>query len=574
MFRSRLLFRIQQPLNRNMAWGDAVVLLGIAGFLYVGIRLAFNSPEVIKGPVISLSPAALPWYTCLSLIRMTTAYFLSLGFTLIYGSLAANNKRAEQVMMPLLDVLQSIPLLSFLPVVLLSFNSVLPSAIAAEVASVVLIMTSQAWNLTFSWYQSLRTIPTELKEASDTFRFNHWLRFKTLELPFAAIGLIWNSMMSWAGGWFFLMAAEMFTVGRRDFRLPGLGTYLHDAASQGNVTSLVWGIATLVTVVVLLDQVIWRPMLAWAERFKLEMVSQNPSVESWFYSILDSARLVRWFSRALWRPAIETLDAWSIRRWPGGGGSFGTPVDSPWAWFFSGTMVGLGISYGIYKTGLMLLSVPLSEWGSISRGLLATLLRVFAALLLALLWTIPTGVAIGTNTRLAARIGPIVQVAASVPATALFPVLVLLLVNVRGGLNIAAVVLMLMGTQWYLLFNIIAGASSIPQDLKYVTALLHLSRWERWRRLIFPSLFPYLITGAVTAGGGAWNASIVAEYVRFGEKTLQTTGIGSMIAQATAAGDYPLLLASTLTMIVTVVLLNNLVWRRLYRVAEERYRME
>ncbi|MDH7475243.1 MAG: ABC transporter permease subunit [Anaerolineae bacterium] len=568
------LFKIEQPTQRPFTWGDGLVLVGVAVLLYAGIRLALGAPATVEGPTISLAPRALPRYAVYSVARMAAAYALSMLFTLVYGYLAAYNRRAEQVLMPLLDVLQSVPILSFLPVVLLSFSAILPEHVAAELASIVLIFTSQAWNLTFAWYQSLTTIPQELREASATFRFNSWLRFKTLELPFGAISLLWNSMMSWAGGWFFLMAAEIFTIGQRDFRLPGLGAYLQEAANQGDLPAILYGLGALILVIVALDQLVWRPLLAWADRFKLETVeSENPPT-SWFYDLLRDSRLVDWPSRSLWRPLGERVDAWLLHRFPVSDNKVRASTGRPWALYLLAMAVGLGLAYGAYRAGFMLLEVPLIQWREIGLGVLVTLLRVSGALVIALAWTVPVGVAIGANPRLSTWLQPVVQITASVPATALFPVFLLLMVGLPGGLNLAAVLLMLMGTQWYLLFNIIAGASAIPQDLKYTTALLQLSRWERWRTLILPALFPYIITGAITASGGAWNASIVAEHVEFGGRTLRTIGIGSLIAQATASGDYPLLLAATLTMIITVVVINRLLWRRLYRLAEERYRME
>ncbi len=569
----RRIFQVGQPARRTVTLGDTLVLVTLAALLYAGARLAVAAPAVVEGPEISLTPRALPWYALLSVSRMTAAYALSMLFTLVYGYLAAYHRRAELVLMPLLDVLQSVPILSFLPVVLLSLSAILPESVAAELASVVLIFTSQAWNLTFAWYQSLTTVPKELREASATFRFNSWLRFKVLEAPFAALSLLWNSMMSWAGGWFFLMAAEIFVVGERDFRLPGLGAYLHEAASQGDVQAILWGIGTLVLVIVALDQLVWRPLLAWADRFKLETVEGDNPPTSWFYDLLRDSHLVDWLScRA--KPLGERLDAWLLRRFPPQGPDAGGGARRPWPAYLLAGAGSLGLAYGALRAGQMLLGVPPEQWVEIGLGAGATLLRVLVALTIALAWTVPLGVAIGTNRRLATWLQPVVQVTASVPATALFPVFLLLLVGLPGGLNLAAVLLMLTGTQWYLLFNVIAGASAIPQDLKYTTALLQMSRWERWRTLILPALFPYIVTGAITASGGAWNASIVAEYVEFGGQTLHTVGIGALIAQATASGDYPLLLAATLTMVLAVVLINRLIWRRLYRLAEERYRME
>ncbi|NUM44479.1 MAG: ABC transporter permease subunit [Anaerolineales bacterium] len=566
------------PQNPPFTIGDGLILLGIATLLYLGARLAFDAPPVVTGPAISLAPSALPWYAFLSVGRMAGAYFLSLLFSLFYGYAAARNRTARLVMMPLLDVLQSVPILSFLPVVLLGLSALLPEGFAAEMAAVVLIFTSQAWNMTFSFYQSMSTLPMELREAAATFRFSPWLRFKTLELPFAAIGLLWNSMMSWSGGWFFLMAAEIFQVGDRDFRLPGLGSYLQMAASEGNVPAVVMGLITLILIIVLLDQFVWRPMIAWTDKFKVEMVEGDEPPESWFLDLVSRAWLLEQFGVRVWTPFSEWVDT-RLQR------PAARPITMPEAevagkarlslpfMVFVG-LFGLVILYGGYQAVRLLGTIPGAEWRTLGLGLIATLLRVLVALIITLLWTIPLGVAIGTNRRLATILQPIVQVVAAIPATALFPVLLLALLTVPGGLNIAAVVLMLMGTQWYMLFNIIAGAAAIPLDLQYTTDLLRLSRWDRWRTLILPALFPYIITGAITASGGAWNASIVAEHVEFGGQTHMTNGVGALIAQATVDGNYALLLAATLALVVTVVLINRFFWLRLYRLAEERYRME
>ncbi|MCX7608250.1 MAG: ABC transporter permease subunit, partial [Anaerolineales bacterium] len=530
-------------MQRLFTWGDAVVLLVIAVLLYGGVRLAFNAPAEVQGPNIRLEPHVLPWYALLSLGRMTAAYVLSVIFAIVYGRVAAYNPRAERVLMPLLDVLQSVPILSFLPVVLLSLSAILPQSIAAELASIVLIFTSQVWNLTFGWYQSLTTIPIELREASRIFRLNTWLRFKRLEFPYGTISFIWNSMMSWAGGWFFLMAAEIFTVGSRDFRLLGLGAYLQEAANQGNTLAILWGLVALVLTIIALDQLVWRPLLAWADRFKLEMVESDQLSTSWFYDLLRNSALANALGR-FFALLTERLDLWLIRRAP-----MREPEENEQKRNRMNLLLSLLFAalllYGSLRAAHMLASLPAAEWVRIVLGVLATMLRVVVSLLIALAWTIPLGVAIGTNRRIAAVLQPVVQVTASIPATAIFPVFLLLVVNMAGGLDVAAVILMLMGTQWYLLFNVIAGASAIPQDLKHTSALMGLRGWARWRTLILPALFPYLVTGGITAGGGAWNASVVAEYEHFGGQTLTTTGIGALISQATAAGDYPLLLAST-----------------------------
>ncbi len=575
MSASERIFRVPLRAGSLFSIADFVVLLLIVSFLYLGIRLAVGSPEVIRGPDISLDPAVLPYYAMLSLGRMLFAYILSLVFSIFYGYAASRGGASERWLMPFLDILQSVPILSFLPVVLLGLTAVLPQQLAVELAAVVLIFTSQAWNLTFSFYQSMRTIPIEFREAARVFRFSWWLRFRNLELPFASMGLIWNSVMSWAGGWFFLMAAEIFTLGSRDFRLPGLGAYLQTAASEGNTQALIMGIATLIFVIVLLDQLVWRPLLAWAEKFKLSQVGDDRDTTSWFLNSLRRSTLFSALNRRIVKPLFHKLNA-SLNRPPAYVSGLETPENSgsPILRIAVWIIIALAIGIGIFEAAQLLLTLPVSSWLDIGIGALATMLRVTAAVSIALAWTIPVGVLIGTNPRAAAFLQPLVQIAASIPATALFPVLLLGLLNLPSGANIAAILLMLLGTQWYLLFNIIAGASAIPQDLQYTSDLLHLRGWKRWRTLLLPALFPYIITGLITSSGGAWNASIVAEYTTFGGETSRVIGLGALITEATGQGNYALLLASTLTMIILVVAVNRLVWRRLYRLAEYRFRMD
>lgn len=563
-----------QPVERKFGWIDWITLLGIIGVVYGLIRLAWGAPSEIQGPSIILSPSALPWYAGFSITRMLLAYVLSLSFSLVYGFFAANNRSAEKVLLPVLDILQSIPILSFLPVVLLSFSRIFPERVATEMASVVLIFTSQAWNLTFSWYQSLTTIPKELREASMTFRFSGWLRFRILYLPFAAINLIWNSMMSWAGGWFFLMAAEIFTVGNRDFRLPGLGAYLQKAASEGNLVAIGYGLAVLIGLIVFLDQFVWRPMLAWAERFKLEMVSSDETQGSWLYEFISNSSLPVLIRRYLYGPVLDTIDKVSITRYLKKESRDQSSSRHISFFMILGVLLVAGVLTGAVWSTRTITVIPLEYWKTIGMGIGATFLRVFLALLIGMAWCLPVGVLVGMNPRLASWLQPIIQIAAAVPATALFPVVLLFLIGLPGGLDLSAILLMLMGTQWYILFNVISGACTIPQDLKHTASLLQLSFTGRWRYLILPSLFPYLITGAITASGGAWNASIVAEHVNFAGSSVQTIGIGAIIAEATSQGNYPLLLAATITLIVTVVTVNRLIWRRLYRYAEEYFRLE
>jgi NitT/TauT family transport system permease protein len=574
--RRRLVFAVGQPGRRGLGIADLIIILSIAVMIYIGIRLALGSPEMLNGPEIDLAPRVLPYYALRSLGRMAAAYGLSMGFSLVYGYLAASKPALERVLLPILDVLQSVPILSFLPVVLLGLTAILPQGAALELSAIVLIFTSQAWNITYSFYQSLKTLPKELREAAAVFRFNWYWRFRRMELPFAAIGLLWNSVMSWAGGWFFLMAAEMFTVGDRDFRLPGLGSYLQTAAHQNNTGAIVAGVATLILVVVLLDQLVWRPLLAWADKFKLEMVENDNPPTSWFLNLLSHSRLAAAFTQRVIIRLVRGVD-----QRLGGALKPDAPPTS------NGQATGrrlvqrlllnvflIAVGYGALQLGSLLIALPLESYGRILTGALATALRVGASLLIGLLWTVPFGVAIGSNPRLATFLQPVVQIFASIPATALFPIILLALVHLPGGLDIAAVLLMLLGTQWYILFNVIAGTVAIPQDLRFTTDLLRFNRFNRWRRLILPSLFPFLVTGLITAGGGAWNASIVAEYTTFGSQTYSVTGLGSLISEATATGNFSLLAASTLTMIIIVVCLNRYFWRRLYRLAEDKYRME
>ena len=570
------------PNRPGLRIGDAFVAIGLAAILYLGVQLAVGAPTLVAGPEISLSPAALPYYSLRSLVRMTAAYLLSLAFTLVYGYAAARSRRAEAVLVPILDVLQSVPILSFLPIVLLAMVAIFPEGLGVELAAIVLIFTSQVWNLTFSFYNSLLTVPKELHEAASVFRLNWWLRFKSVEVPFATIGLIWNSMMSWAGGWFFLMAAEQFQLGDRNFQLPGIGSYLKTAANQGDLSALAIGIAALVGLIVALDQLLWRPLIAWSDRFKLQLVEEEFPPRSWMLDLLSRSTFVEWLGSRLFLPLTERLDRAFARSDRGGTSAVdergaAMPGRQDLASLIGSLalgVLGLAAIYGGAQAVILVAQIDVGGLLFILLSAGATFLRVVAALAIAVAWTVPVGVAIGTNHRLANRLLPVTQVAASVPATALFPALLLVFIGLTGGLNIAAIVLMLLGTQWYLLFNVIAGAMAIPEDLFYTTESLRVRGFERWRSFILPAIFPYLITGMITATGGAWNASIVSEYVRFAGQTYETIGIGALIAASSEAADYPVLVAATLTMVAIVVLLNRLIWRRLYALAEGRFRLD
>jgi NitT/TauT family transport system permease protein len=524
---------------------------------------------------ISRSPLALPAYAGFSLLRITIAYVLSLAFTLVYGYVAAYNPKAERFMIPLLDVLQSIPVLSFLPGVMLAMVALFPSRqLGVEMGAILLIFTGQVWNMAFSFYASLKSIPREMREAARIYRFSWWQRFTEVELPYAAIGLVWNSMMSVAGGWFFLMACEMFVLGSRDFRLPGLGSYLQTAASIGDTTSILWGVGIMIAVIVLLDQFVWRPVIAWAEKFKVEQVESTDVPHSWVLDLLQRSSSLAYFRKKAWHPARESLMIRFAQQHTAAPSTTPVAAWKKWIARIAG-VVALGFTgYAVVRVVLLLVGINHSDAARLALALGATFLRVNATLLIGAAWTIPAGVAIGFSPRLARVAQPLAQIAASVPATALFPVVLLLLIRLGGGLGVGSIVLLLLGTQWYILFNVIAGAIAIPTDLKEACSVFGISGMERWRKLILPGIFPYLVTGLVTASGGAWNASIVAEYFHFKGHIFSTVGLGAVISQASDSGNFRLLIASTILMAAVVVTTNRLVWRRLYALAETRFRLE
>ena len=551
-----------------------ILISGLALFYGMLSLTRYWTGQVNTQAEIHLVPSSLPKYAFFSLARIGIAYLLSLGVSVGYGYLAARNRTAERFMIPLLDTLQSIPVLSFLPPVMMGMVALFPTRqLGVELGSIVLIFTGQVWNMAFSVYASMRNIPREMLEAAQIYRMTRLQRFFQLELPHATIGLVWNSMMSVAGGWFFLMACEMFVLGSRDFRLPGLGSYLQTAANAGDTAAVLWGVVAMMAVIVLVDQLIWRPLIAWSEQFKFVQVdaSQKPrspildwlrrsGVPSRIGNVLEPMR--EWLRRGGIAPNISDARRSSAKRWR---------TRTAQSLGFAALAV---VAYSVVKMGIMLAALTAADLRTIVVGAGATFLRVEATLVLAGLWTIPVGVSIGSRPRLAALAQPLAQIAASVPATALFPIVLLMLIRAGGGLGIGSMVLLLLGTQWYVLFNVIAGASAIPSDLKEVTAIFHLGKVERWKKLLLPAIFPYLVTGFVTASGGAWNASIVAEYFRFHGQTFTITGLGASISRATDTGNFPMLLAGTLVMAALVVTINRLLWRRLYELASTRFKLE
>jgi NitT/TauT family transport system permease protein len=573
---------VKRPAGSRWSWA---FLIDIAVFLFVCAAIfgVYAIGRAWLGPPhpqarISQNPRDLPLYALYSLVRIGIAYALSLAFALAYGYIAASSRRAEILMVPLLDILQSIPVLSFLPGVMLAMVAIFPhSQLGVELGCILLIFTGQVWNIAFSFYSSLKSIPRELDEAAKIFRFSRWQRFAELDLPFSTIGLVWNSMMSVAGGWFFLMACEMFVLGKRDFRLPGLGSFLQTAASHGNTPAILWGVAAMVAVVVLLDQLVWRPIIIWADKFKFEQVESSNASHATLLHLLGRASILIRLYRLLflpffnWLTLIFTLGARRAAE------TFSVPKQHHWRrWigYLLGAGVLVGLGFAVFHAARELSGLHREDYIELVESAALTFLRVNAALILGALWTVPAGVAIGSNPRVARIAQPLVQIAASIPATALFPIILLFLLRLRGGLELAAMLLMLLGTQWYILFNVIAGAIAIPTDLKEVAHIFRFSSWDRWRHLILPGIFPYLVTGLVTASGGAWNASIVAEYFHFQGRIVSTAGLGSTISSASDSGRFDVLLASTLIMASIVVLINRLLWRRLYRLASSRFKLE
>jgi NitT/TauT family transport system permease protein len=545
---------------------DVAVGLGLFLALYLIVSLA-TSGRGSAHPEISLHLRVLPEYAAFSLMRMAAAYVLSLGFSLAYGYLAAYNRRAERFLVPVLDILQSVPILSFLPAVVLALTGLFPhSSLGVELASILLVFTSQAWNMTFSFYHSLLTIPNELREVARMYRLSPWQRFRQLDLPSAASGLVWNSMMSWAGGWFFLMVAEMFTAGNRSFQLRGLGSYLQRAVTMRDVRAEVAGLVTLALVIIGLDQLVWRPLIAWADKFKMEMVGNQSPPRSAVLMVLRRSALVDWVTRHAVAPAVEAVDRALSRRPREGAGAQRPPMPLSLR-IVLGAALGAGAADAAWHAVHLLLSLSGPEAARLPVAALLSTLRVAAALALGSAWCIPVGVFIGLNRVWAERLQPVVQILASFPATAIYP----LLATVLGALGWTSILLMLLGTQWYVLFNVIAGAMAIPQDLREATALFGLGRLQRWRTLYIPGIFPALVTGLITAAGGAWNATIVTEYVVTASGTKRTLGLGALIAGASGRGEYGLLLAATLALSAVVVTFNRLVWRRMYRLAETRY---
>jgi NitT/TauT family transport system permease protein len=559
--------------SRRFGWVDLLLVLGLVGLLFGLVDLGREWTGPYRPSVqIELSLSALPAYALFSLSRGLIAYAISLSFTLLYGYWAAKDHRAERVLLPLLDILQSIPVLGFMPGLILALVALFPrSNVGLELAAIIMIFTGQAWNMTFSFYHALRSVPGDLQEVARVYRFDWWRRLKWVELPHATIGLVWNSMMSMAGGWFFLMINEAFQLGDRDFRLPGIGSYMSVAVERGRIDAMLYAIAAMIGMIVLLDQLLWRPVVVWAQKFRVEEWGQGADARSWFLDWLRRSRMLGLLGRVFRGSRTRSdrnvgAERPVLRSQPSGRSGMAALLPLvPLA-----LLLGMLAFAGLRLVGF-LRGVSVGQWQELVGASLWTLARVLLATALGTLWALPAGLAIGLSPRLSRTFQPIVQIAASFPAPMLFPLVIAGLKLAGVSLGWGSIVLMLLGTQWYILFNVIAGATAIPADLREAAESYRIRGRRRFWGLYLPAVFPYLVTGWVTAAGGAWNASIVAEFVTFKGETLRTTGLGAEISAAAEAADFPVLAASVLVMSLLVVTFNRSVWRRCYALAERRY---
>jgi NitT/TauT family transport system permease protein len=563
--------------KKKFGLADVLVVLVLLSILYLtahlssGMGLPFSES---KQPTMSLDPQMLPYYAGRSLLRMFIAFGASLLFTFVYGRIAANNRIAEKIMIPAIDILQSVPVLGFLSASVMMFMALFPgSLLGVECASIFAIFTGQVWNMTFSFYHSLKSIPRALNEAANIHHLGLWSRFTKLEVPSSIIGLTWNSMMSFGGGWFFLTASESISVLNQNIHLPGIGSYMAMAADQGNVKAICYSIITMIILIISVDQLFWRPIVAWGQKFKNEQTEANEIPRSWVYDIIKRARFIRYLNETIGTLFHDISSKFKKRsstiHWPKPP-SFISRIVIWLIWI----VIALFVAKYVYEAVLEIVKLSWKELFRVVQLGSYTAIRVFLSTVLAVLWTVPVGVMIGMNPRLSSIAQPIVQVLASFPANMTFPLFTILYLKFGINMNIGAVPLMMLGTQWYILFNVIAGSMALPSDLKEAAAILRLSRWQTWKRLILPGVFPFLITGCITASGGAWNASIVSELVSWKDKNLAASGLGTFIAEATTNGEWSKIIWGIIVMCLLVVLVNRLVWRKLYEISEKKFHLE
>ncbi len=551
-----------------------LLLIGVLVLIVYGGQQTIQPLSELEHTPVSLDPRHLPLYALRTTMRMLLAIVCSTVFTFIYATLAAKNRRAEIVLIPLLDILQSVPILGFLTFTVVFFMNLFPGQVlGAELACVFAIFTSQAWNMTFSMYQSLRNVPKDLEEATQSFHLSGWQRFWRLDVPFAMPGLIWNAMMSMSGGWFFVVASEAITVGNTTVTLPGVGSYVALAIQEQNLPAIVYALVTMLLVIIAYDQLLFRPIVAWADKFRFEQTASGEPPTSWMLDLFRRTRALRALTYPLGaaNKAISTLRI-SVPTVLQPGAKSSPPsrlVDSLWV-----AVVAAVTSYAAWKI-YQYLSATLG-WSDVTTAVgygLVTLARVVVLIALATLIWVPIGVWIGLRPKLAERMQPLAQFLAAFPANLAFPVFVVLIVHFGLNPNIWLSPLMILGTQWYILFNVIAGAAAFPSDLREAAGSFHLKGWRWWVKVILPGIFPYYVTGAITASGGSWNASIVAEVASWGDTHLTAIGLGSYIARATEAGDFPKVVLGIAVMCVMVTLFNRLLWRQLYAFGERRLRL-
>ncbi len=565
---------LETPAARRSWLVDACVLLGLGVMLLGGVRVASEWHQRLHATVqIDLSPWVLPKYVLFSLARGWIAYFFSLLFTLLVASWAYYDTRARRFLLPALDVLQSVPVLGFLPGLVLALVTLFPhSNTGLELACVLMIFTGQVWNMVFSYHDSLQAVPAEFRLIGKLYGFNWWHRFWRIELPCGAQGLLYNSMVSMAGGWFFLSITETFRLGDQDFRLPGIGSYMSVAIERGDVPAQLRGVIAMGAIILAVDRLVWWPLVVWSRRFKFDDFAGATVAPSGVQRWLSRSRVVFLAEQLLENLRVRFL---TLPERPKTVLAGAQPTTSPAGRWGYRLLVGLllaALVWGGVRLALLLSRVPAPAWQEIFYCTAISFGRVLAAVALGTLWTVPVGVWIGLNPRLSSRLQPFIQFAASFPAPMLYPWILALVFLAGGTLQSGSILLILCGTQWYILFNVAAAAVAIPNDIVCCASLLRLDRKRKWLRFLLPAVFPGLVTGWITAAGGAWNATIVAEYVQAGGKLYQATGLGALISRATEAGDFPRLTAAVLVMAVVVVGINRTVWKKLQVLADARCR--
>jgi NitT/TauT family transport system permease protein len=549
-----------------------LLILGLLVFLAEASRNLFAPLADLQKQPPSLDPSNLPEYAARTTLRMLIAMVLSLVFTFTYATLAAKSRSAERLLVPLLDILQSVPILGFISVTVVFFMSLAPGRVlGAEFASIFAIFTSQAWNMAFSFYQSLRTVPTELEEATRSFQLSAWMRFWRLDVPFAIPQLIWNMMMSMSGSWFFVVASEAISVGNTTVTLPGIGSYIALAIEHRDLAAVCWAIGTMLVVILIYDQVLFRPLVAWADRFRFEQEPGVPSPQSWVFDVLRRSRIVERLRErvtAVWRSSL---------RWRRSGkkpsGAPARRASRALALQFTPVVLVLAAAALWQVATFAMTGITLRDVGVTALLGFATLARVVVLIAIASLIWVPIGVWVGTRPRAALFVQPVAQFLAAFPANLLFPIVVSGIVAWQLNPNIWLSPLMILGTQWYILFNVIAGAAAIPAELRAVAVNLRVRGWLWWRRIALPAVLPYYVTGAITASGGSWNASIVAEVASWGDEHLQAEGLGAYIAEQTDAGNFHHIVLGIAVMSLFVVVINRVFWRPLYRYAERKFRL-